>query len=151
MVFPYHLKVRPTQNRGVPLFSCLGYGAFGKGKVFSWKLKPAKLSWHSTLAWKWLCVSDDVYTLFNIFIEIFCLQPSRYLRLSMVQQSLLRLPRIRSRWFLFIRSEIYLLSTHKKCNRKTNHTYLNLVNSICHRVDIYRLVKLLTPPFCYYF
>ena len=35
MAFPYHLKVRPTQNRGVPLFSCLGYEAFGKEKDFS--------------------------------------------------------------------------------------------------------------------
>ena len=34
MASPYHSKVRSTQNRGVPLFSCLGYGAFGKGKVF---------------------------------------------------------------------------------------------------------------------
>ena len=31
----YHSKVRSTQNKGVPLFSCLGYGAFGKGKGFS--------------------------------------------------------------------------------------------------------------------
>ena len=32
---PYHSKVRSTQNMGVPLFSCLGYAAFGEGKVFS--------------------------------------------------------------------------------------------------------------------
>ena len=31
----YHSKVRHTQNRGVPLFSCLGYGAFSKGNFFS--------------------------------------------------------------------------------------------------------------------
>ena len=30
----YHSKVRSTQKMGAPLFSCLGYGAFGKGKVF---------------------------------------------------------------------------------------------------------------------
>ena len=41
---------------------------------------------------------------------------------------------------------IYLLLTHKK-----NDAYLNLVYSIGHRVDIYRLVKLLTSSFCYYF
>ena len=35
MASPYHSKVRSTQNRGVPVFFCLGYGAFGKGKVFS--------------------------------------------------------------------------------------------------------------------
>ena len=35
MASPYHSKVRSTQNRGVPLFSFWGYGAFGKGKVFS--------------------------------------------------------------------------------------------------------------------
>ena len=34
MASPYHLKVRSTQNRGVLLFSCLGYRAFGKGKGF---------------------------------------------------------------------------------------------------------------------
>ena len=28
-------KARSTQNKGVPLFSYLGYGAFGKGKGFS--------------------------------------------------------------------------------------------------------------------
>ena len=32
---PCHSKFRSTQNVGAPLFSCLGYGAFGKGKVFS--------------------------------------------------------------------------------------------------------------------
>ena len=35
MASPYHSKVRSTKNRGVPLFSSLGYGAFRKGKVFS--------------------------------------------------------------------------------------------------------------------
>ena len=35
MASPYHSKVRPTQNKGVPLFSCLDYGAFGKIKFFS--------------------------------------------------------------------------------------------------------------------
>ena len=34
MASPFHLKVRSTQNMGAPLFSCLGYEAFGKGKVF---------------------------------------------------------------------------------------------------------------------
>ena len=38
MAFPYHSKVRPTQNKGVPLFSGLGYRTFGKGKVFPRKL-----------------------------------------------------------------------------------------------------------------
>ena len=44
---------------------------------------------------------------------------------------------------------IFLLPTHKKCNNKKNHTYLNLMYSMCHRVDIYRLVKLLTSSFYY--
>ena len=35
MASPYHSKVRSTQNVGVPLFSWLDYGVFGKGKVFS--------------------------------------------------------------------------------------------------------------------
>ena len=34
MASPYNSKVRSTLNRGVPLFSCSGYGGFGKGKVF---------------------------------------------------------------------------------------------------------------------
>ena len=34
MVSSYHSEVRRTQNMGVPRFPCLGYGAFGKGKVF---------------------------------------------------------------------------------------------------------------------
>ena len=37
------------------------------------------------------------------------------------------------------------------CNCKKNHAYLNLVYNICHKVDIYRLVQLLTSSFCYYF
>ena len=85
---------------------------------------------------------------------MFHLQHSRYLRISMVQQSKSHLPRIKSRWFLFIRSGkssllIYLLPTHKKCNNKKNDTYLNLIYSIRQRVDIYRLVKLLTTSFYY--
>ena len=84
-------------------------------------------------------------TIWHSFIEMFYLQQSRYLRLSMVQESLLRLPKVRSRWFLFIRSEIYILPTHKKYNPKKNHTYLNLVYTICHRVDIYRLQNFWLP------
>ena len=34
MTSPYHSKFRSTQNRGVPIFSCLSYGAFNKGIVF---------------------------------------------------------------------------------------------------------------------
>ena len=44
---------------------------------------------------------------------------------------------------------IYLLPTHKKCNNKKNHTYPNLIYSMCYRVYIYRLVKLLTSSFYY--
>ena len=78
---------------------------------------------------------------------MFHLHQSRYYRFSMVQQSLSRLQRIRSRWFLLFNKQkvpfllIYLLPTHKKCNHKKNHAYHNLVYSICHRVDIYRPVK----------
>ena len=35
MTSPYHSKSRSTQNVGAPLLSCLRYGAFGIGKVFS--------------------------------------------------------------------------------------------------------------------
>ena len=31
---PYHSKVKRIQSMGIPLFSCLDYGAFGEGKVF---------------------------------------------------------------------------------------------------------------------
>ena len=34
MASPYYSKVRSTQIRGVQLFSCLGYGAFGNGNFF---------------------------------------------------------------------------------------------------------------------
>ena len=34
MASAYHSKVRSTQIKGVQLFSCLGYGAFGKGNFF---------------------------------------------------------------------------------------------------------------------
>ena len=35
MASPYHSNFRSTQNMEVPLFSCLDYGVFGKGKGFS--------------------------------------------------------------------------------------------------------------------
>ena len=34
MASHYHSKFSSTQNVGAPLFSCLDYGTFGKGKVF---------------------------------------------------------------------------------------------------------------------
>ena len=34
MTSPYHSKVRPTQNKGVPLLSCLDYGAKVKEYFF---------------------------------------------------------------------------------------------------------------------
>ena len=34
MASAYHSKDRSTQIKGVQLFSCLDYGAFGKGKFF---------------------------------------------------------------------------------------------------------------------
>ena len=80
---------------------------------------------------------------------------SSYLRFSMVQQFLPWLPRIRSRWFLIIRSGKSSLPFNdqptKVCNHKKNRAYPNLVNSICHRVDLYRLVKLLTSTISDYF
>ena len=36
---------------------------------------------------------------------------------------------------------IYSLPIHKKCSHKKNHAYLNLVQSICHRMDLCRLLK----------
>ena len=43
MASPNHSQVRSTQNMGVSFFSCLGYGAFGKGKVFSENSNLSKL------------------------------------------------------------------------------------------------------------
>ena len=65
---------------------------------------------------------------------MFHLQQSRYLRFYTAQQS--SLP--------FNLFTIYP-PTHKKYNHKKNHTYVNLVYSICQRADIYSLVKLLFP------
>ena len=87
------------------------------------------------------------------FIKMFPLQQSRCLRFSMVQQFLSCL---QGSFYSFDQKKvpfllIYLLPTHKKCNHKMNHTYFNLVYSVCQREDIYSLVKLLTSSFCYYF
>ena len=101
-----------------------------------------------------LYVFDGVYTLFKKllailhgFIKRFHLQQSRNLRFSMVQQFLSCLQRIISKWFSvhLIRKKFpfNLLTTYpqKKCHHKKNHAYLNLVCSIYHSVDIYRLEK----------
>ena len=67
MTSPYHSKVRSTQNRGVPLFFCLGYGAFGRGKFF-----PETLTCQTQLTFNIsmkmvnkLCISVGAYTLFK--------------------------------------------------------------------------------------
>ena len=66
MASPYHSKVRSTQNMGVPLFSCLGYGSFGKCKVFSENPNLSNLVdiQRSMKTLNKLCASDRVYTLF---------------------------------------------------------------------------------------
>ena len=76
---------------------------------------------------------------------MFHLQQSRHPRFSMVQKFLWRLQR--SMCFLLFDREkasfsFNLFSTYlKKYYRKKNHSYLNLVYSICHIVSIYRLGK----------
>ena len=110
-----------------------------------------------------LCVFDRVYTLFK---NTFLLFPTALLKCFIYS----RVGTLDSPWcnnscrtyqelgqgdfYSFDQEKvpfllICLLSTQKKCNHKKNHTYFNLVYSICHRVDIYKLVKLLTSSFCY--
>ena len=110
-----------------------------------------------------LCVSDGVYTLFK---KTFLLSHSDLLKCFIYSRvGILGSPWCKNScrayqelsqvdFYSFDQEKvpfllIYLLPTHKKCNHKKNHTYLNLVYSICHRVDICRLVKLLTFSFCY--
>ena len=54
------------------------------------------------------------------------------------------------KYFIYIRSgknslpfNLFTTYPQKKCNHEKNHSYLNLVYSNCHRVNIYRLAKLL--------
>ena len=68
MASPYHSKVRSTQIRGVQLFSCLGYEAFGKGKFFFLKTLTCQTWLTFNVSMKMvnkLCISDGVYTLFK--------------------------------------------------------------------------------------
>ena len=132
-----------------------------------WKNKN-RISWHlhtiqkSGLLKTWESHFLNIFCLKNFlaiphgFIKMFHLQRVRYPRFSVVQQVLSRLLRISSRWFLFIQSgeislPFNLFNPQKPCNHKKNHACLNLVYSICHRLDLYRVVKLLTSSFCYYF
>ena len=110
-----------------------------------------------------ICVSDGIYTQFrkNVlavphgFIKMFDLQQSRYLRLSMSATVPVASTKNQVQVISIIRSEKSLLSFNllttirKKSNHKKYHAYLNLVYSICHRFDIYRLVKLLISTFWY--
>ena len=129
----YHSKFRSTQNVEVPLFSCLGYGALGKGEVFS---KNCNLS--NLVDIQRQHENDKQITKFHT-ASLKCFIYSRVGISDSTWRS--NLP------FLLI----YLVLIHKKCNHKKNHTYHNLVYSICQRVDIYRLVKLLNSSFRYYF
>ena len=115
-------------------------------------------------------VYKNVIAVPHFFIKRFhlAIEDLIHLRFSMVQQFLPRLPRIRARKYVyFIKKKfassqaIYLstVSPREKSNPKKNHAYLTdseyftclwknaLTCSICHRVDIYRLVKRLTSSF----
>ena len=163
MASPYHSKVRRTHNIGVPLFSCLGYGTFGKGKVFL-KTLTSQTQWLFNVSMK---------TINNVFLTrfILCLKKAFLFFQTALLKCFIysRVRTIDSPWcinscrayqesgqgnlYSFNQEKvpflIYLQPTHKKCNHKKNRDYLNLVYSICHRVDIYGLVKLLTFSFCY--
>ena len=79
---PYHSKVRSTQNMGVPLFSCLGYGAFGEGKVFS---ENSKLTCNVSMKMvNKLCVSDRVYTFFKKTFLLFHIKCFIYSRVGIL-------------------------------------------------------------------
>ena len=108
MASPYHSKVRFTKNRGVPLSSCLGHGGFVKGKVYPGNSLTCQTWLTFNLSMKTvnkLCVSDEVYNWFKKTFLLFhtallkCFINSRISILDspLVQQSLSRLPRIRSR------------------------------------------------------
>ena len=114
MASSYLSKVSSNQNMGVPFFFLFGswslviyFHVFVKAKFFL-----ITLTWQSKLAFKvsmclWLClydVSDDVFVIQHRFMKMFHLQQNTCLRFSMMQQFLLRLPRIRSRSFLFVQS-----------------------------------------------
>ena len=85
----------------------------------------------------------------------------------MVRQFLPRLTRIRSRRYLFISLrkshlplKLFTVCPQEKSSHKKKHAYLTdseyctcllkmlLPVGICHRVDIYRLVKRLASSFC---
>ena len=81
------------------------------------------------------------------FIKMFHLHQSRYFAFSMLQQPYRAYQELVQGDFYSFDQEIvfflliYLLPTQKKCNGRKNHTYLNLVYSICQRVDIYKACK----------
>ena len=94
-----------------------------------------------------LCVFDRVYTLLK---NTFLLFPTALLKCFIYSRaSILDSPWCNNPcrpyqkldqggFYSFVQEKfrfllIYLLPTHKKCNHKKNHTYLNLVYSICHR------------------
>ena len=101
-----------------------------------------------------ICISNGVYTLLKkiscystqLFSNV-SFEKSRHRRFSMVQQILLRYKELGLGGFYYsIRKKlpspsIYLKPTTKKYYRKKNHAYLNLMYSICHIVNIYRLGK----------
>ena len=100
-----------------------------------------------------LCISDRVYTLFKKTFLLFntaLLKCFIYSRVAILDSPWSNNPccayqELGQGDFYSLEQEkvpfllIYLLPTHKNCNHKKNHIYLNLIYSICHRVDIYRL------------
>ena len=118
---------------------------FGKGKVFPDSLTNLVNIQRQHEKGKWIiCVSEGVYTLFKKMFFLFhpaLLKCFTYSRVSLiVLQFLSRLPRLRSRWFLFIRTEkIYLLfNLFTKCSQKqwtTRKIMLTLTSTIAFSIE----------------
>ena len=110
-----------------------------------------------------LCVSEKVYTLFKKTFLLFhtaLLKCFIYSRVDILDSPWCNNPCRayeelgQGDFYSFDQEKVpfllvYLLPTHKKCNHKKNHTYLNYLKAFFHRVDIYRLVKLLSSSFCF--
>ena len=118
---------------------------FGKGKVFPDSLTNLVNIQRQHENGKWiLCISEGVYTLFKKMFFLFyptLLKCFIYSRVGLiVLQFLSHLPRLRSRWLLFIRTEkIYLLfNLFTTCSQKrwtTRKIMLTLTSTIAFSIE----------------
>ena len=97
-----------------------------------------------------LCLETLSCALPRLFLKMFHLQQSRYHRFSMVQQFLLHLQRIRSRWFLLFDQEkaCFLFNLFRSYQKNCYRKKMCLPQCrLCYRVNICRPVKLLNSYF----